>query len=160
MEEEQINSYLTFSVNGGVYGVHVSKVVEILAYETPKTNTSDLEFVLGLTEHRGKILPLIDTGLKFGGKPISVNDQTYVIVLNVVNNDQQFEVAIAVDSVREVVEIPPHARKPIDPTYKPGYVDFASTSPEGNVAIFFNPDKVFTDKDVFSIAELIKRLNN
>ena len=33
MEEEIINSYLTFTVDGGLYGVHVSRVVELQAYE-------------------------------------------------------------------------------------------------------------------------------
>ena len=89
--EEAINSYLTFMINGGLYGIHVSKVVEIMAYETPQAQTTGLNYMLGFVQHRGRVLPLIDSGLKFGQKPIELTPQSYVVVIAVRNADAVFD---------------------------------------------------------------------
>lgn len=151
MEDEIINSYLTFEVNGGVYGVHVSKVVEIMAYVKPEASTGGIPAVIGLVEHRGRVLPLIDSGLKFNAGPVNVTEQTYIVVIAVRNGDELFDVALAVDLVREVMDVPEEGRLPIDSTYKPGYVLFAAQTPQG-LGMFLDPDKVFTDSEVVDMA--------
>lgn len=150
MEEEIINSYLTFEVNGGVYGIHVSKVVEIMAYVKPQAATAPVPGMIGLVEHRGSVVPLIDSGLKFGVGPVNVTEQTYVVVINVVNGAGSFNVALAVDTVREVLEVTDAEKLPIDTAYKPGYVLFAAQTPNG-LGMFFDPDKVFTDTDIVAM---------
>ena len=153
MEEEAINSYLTFSVNGNMFGVHVSKVVEILAYQEPKTHTSNLPYLIGLVEHRGQVLPLIDTGLKFGLDKININEQSYTVVVSVNGASGEFNVALAVDEVREVVDIPEENRQKIETTYKPGYVLFATQSENGLILVF-DTDKVFSDTEVVSLSQI------
>lgn len=151
MEDEIINSFLTFEVNGGTYGVHVSKVVEIMAYVKPQAASGSVPALIGLVEHRGRVIPLIDSGLKFNVGPVNVTEQTYVVVISVTNGDELFDVALAVDTVREVLEIPEDDRLAIDTTYKPGYVLFAAPTPNG-LGMFFDPDKVFTDTEVVDMA--------
>lgn len=151
MEDEIINSFLTFEVNGGIYGIHVSKVVEIMAYVKPQAATGSMPAMLGLVEHRGRILPLIDSGKKFNAGTVNLTDQTYVVVIAVNNGGEQFDVALAVDLVREVMDIPEADRLPIDSTYKPGYVLFAAQTPNG-LGMFLDPDKVFTDTEVIDMA--------
>lgn len=151
MEDEIINSFLTFEVNGGIYGIHVSKVVEIMAYSKPQAATGGIPALIGLVEHRGRVLPLIDSGVKFNSGPVNVNEQTYVVVIAIRNGDELFDVALAVDMVREVLEIPEEGRLPIDATYKPGYVLFAAQTPNG-LAMFLDPDKIFSDSDVVDMA--------
>lgn len=151
MEDEIINSFLTFEVNGGVYGIHVSKVVEIMAYTKPQAATGSIPALIGLVEHRGRVLPLIDSGLKFNSGPIKLTEQTYVVVIAVRNSDELFDVALAVDTVREVIDVPEEGRLPIDATYKPGYVLFAAQTPDG-LGMFLEPDKVFTDSEVVDMA--------
>lgn len=158
MEDEIINSFLTFEVNGGIYGIHVSKVVEIMAYSKPQAATGGIPALIGLVEHRGRVLPLIDSGAKFNTGPIYVTQQTYVIVIAVRNGDELFDVALAVDMVREVVEIPEENRLAIDNTYKPGYVAFAAQTPEG-LGMFIEPDKVFTDTEVVDMANFTAQAN-
>ncbi len=158
MEDEIINSFLTFEVNGGIYGLHVSKVVEIMAYVKPQASGANVPAMIGMVEHRGRVLPLIDSGLKFNVGPVKINEQTYIIVISVRNGDELFDVALAVDLVREVMDIPDDKRLAIDTTYKPGYVLFASQTPDG-LGMFFDPDKVFTDTDVITMAEFTAKAN-
>ncbi len=158
MEEEIINSFLTFEVNGGIYGLHVAKVVEIMAYVKPQAAGASVPAMIGMVEHRGRVLPLIDSGLKFNAGPVKITEQTYIIVISVRNGDELFDVALAVDLVREVLEIPEEKRLAIDTTYKPGYVLFASQTPDG-LGMFFDPDKVFTDTDVIKMAEFTAKAN-
>ena len=74
-----------------------------------------------------------------------------MVVISVTNGDELFDVALAVDTVREVLEIPEDDRLAIDTTYKPGYVLFAAPTPNG-LGMFFDPDKVFTDTEVVDMA--------
>lgn len=158
MEEETNNSFLTFQVNGALYGVGVTRVVEIQAYAAPDATPSGLPYMLGLTQHRGMILPLIDSSAKFGMKPIQITPQTYVVIIAVKNGDELFDVALAVDEVREVVSISDDNKMKIDSTYKPGYVAFASKTSNGLVMVL-DPDKVFTDTDVISMADIAVQAN-
>lgn len=158
MEEENNNSFLTFQVNGALYGVSVTRVVEIQAYAKPDATPSGLPYMLGLTQHRGSILPLIDSSAKFGMQPIQITPQTYVVVIAVKNADELFDVALAVDEVREVVNISDDKKMKIDSTYKPGYVAFASNTNAGLV-MALDPDKVFTDTDVISMADISAQAN-
>lgn len=153
-EEEQINSYLTFKVNEGLYGVHVSKVVEIMAYAEPRSHTGALPYMLGLTEHRENVVPLIDTGAKFGIGNISISDKTYVVVVDVESAGEHFSVALTVDEVREVVDIPEEGRRQIETSYKPGYVSFAASTDDG-LAIIIDTDKVFSDTDVVDMTKAV-----
>lgn len=158
MEEEIINSYLTFAVDGGLYGVHVSRVVEIQAYEKPEANPGGLPYLLGLIRHRGRVLPCIDSGVKFGLRPLNLNEQTYVVIISVKNGDELFDVALAVDEVRGVMDVPEEGRLKIDTAYKPGYVLFAAQA-DGGLAMFLDPDKVFNDTDVISMASITAEAN-
>lgn len=158
MEEEIINSFLTFEVNGATYGIHVAHVVEIMAYVEPQSASASVPAMIGLVEHRGRVLPLIDSGIKFGSTPVKINEQTYMVIISVRNGDELFDVALAVDLVREVLEIPEANRLPIDSTYKPGYVLFAAQTPDG-LGMFFDPDKVFTDVDIIKMADFTAKAN-
>ncbi len=149
--EEIINSYLTFKVAGNTYGVHVDSVVEIMEYVQPKSNPSNLPYLLGLVEHRGNVIPLIDTGVKFGMKPIELNDQSCVIVLKINSAGESFDVALAVDHVSEVMEIDDDRKQPIEGKYKPDYVNCAVKGDDDTLALIINADRIFSDTDIISL---------
>ncbi len=158
MAEDLNNSFLTFKVQDAAYGVQVERVVEIQAYAQPDATPATLPYMLGLTQHRGHILPLIDSSAKFGMKPMDITSQTYVVVISVKNDDELFDVALAVDEVREVITIKDEQKMKIDSTYKPGYVAFATQTNNGLVMIL-DPDKVFNDSDVVSMATITAQAN-
>lgn len=151
--DEIKNTYLTFNVGKNHFGIHVENIVEIVEYVDPKSESSMLSFMKGLIDHRGEIIPLIDTGLKFGLEPVSVTDQTCCIIIAINGADKKFNVALIVDAVTEVVEIDETLHQYIETSYKPGYVEFAAKVDDDFIMVI-NVDKVFTDSDVVSLLKI------
>ncbi|MCF0190609.1 MAG: chemotaxis protein CheW [Marinilabiliaceae bacterium] len=157
MEEETINAYLTFQVGECVFGVNVANVVEILEYNEPKARQANLPYLKGLIEHREVVIPLIDTGLKFGMPPVNVSNQICTIVLAVnAGQSDEFDVAVVVDKVSDIIEVSEENRQQITSTYKPGYVDFAAHGADEQLVLMLNVDKVFSDTDIVELKKIIK----
>lgn len=148
--DEIINAYLTFKVGSNVFGIHVDTVVEIAEYQQPKSKSSALPYLLGLVEHRGSIIPLIDTGIKFGMDSVAVDQQTCMIVIEVKGASETFNVALLVDYVSEVVDVTDIAKQYIESNYKPGYVSFTSKIGDDFV-LMLDVNKVFNDTDIVSM---------
>lgn len=154
--DEIKNTYLTFNVGDNHFGIHVEHVVEIIEYVEPKSQSSMLPFMKGLMDHRGGIVPLIDAGLKFGLDAVDVSKQTYCIVMSVKGADKEFDIALAVDVVTEVIEVDEESRQFIETNYKPGYVQFAAKVNE-NFVMFIDVNKVFNDTEVISLMEIMNK---
>lgn len=150
------NSYLTFKVGANLFGIHVEHVVEILEFVPLKSKPESLPYILGLIEHRGEVIPLVDTGLKFGQSAIEVNEQTCIVVINVFNSalDRTFHVAIVADLVTDVIEVESSQLQVIESDYKPGYVVGAMKYKDALVLVM-DVNKVFSDTDVLSIDEMM-----
>ncbi|MFW6043310.1 MAG: chemotaxis protein CheW [Marinilabiliaceae bacterium] len=151
-----MDSYLTFKIADEVFAVHVSHVMEIREYETPKPVPRKMDFVTGLIQFRDEVIPLIDTGQKFNLGAVQVEDSTVIIVLdlNKPDEDDSYRVGILVDAVSDVLEIPSDQMKPIRHEYKPGYV--AGTFNHKNAFVLvLDTDKVFTDEDVIEMDKLL-----
>jgi purine-binding chemotaxis protein CheW len=139
----------------------VGHVVEILEYVPLKSKPEGLPYTLGLIEHRDEIIPLIDTGLKFGQPKIEINSNTCIVVINVVNASLQssFHVAVVADQVSDVFEADLEELKQIENSYKPGYIEGAFNREEGLVLVM-NVDKIFSDTDVLKLNSLVQGVNN
>ena len=93
--------YLTFMLDGDEYGLDILKVREIIGIMdiTKVPQTSD--FVKGVINLRGKVIPVVDLRCKFGLPEMDYNDQTCIIVVDV-----GMLMGIIVDTVQEVRDIP------------------------------------------------------
>lgn len=151
-----MDSYLTFKIADEVFALHVSHVLEIREYETPKPVPRKMDFVTGLIEFRDEVIPLIDTGRKFNLGAIQVNDSSVIIVLdlNKPGEDDSYRVGILVDAVSDVLEIPAEQLKPIRHEYKPGYVA-GTFNYEDTFVLVLDTDKVFTEEDVIEMDKLL-----
>ncbi|MCQ2235655.1 MAG: chemotaxis protein CheW [Bacteroidales bacterium] len=153
--EEQLNAYLTFQTGDNTFAVSVNNVVEILEYQEPKTRQTTLPYLKGLIEHRDGVVPLIDSGIKFGLSPIEVNEQTCTVVLAVnPNMTDEFHVAIVVDYVSDIIEVQDENKQSIASSYKPGYVAFAVKASDEKMVLAIDVDKVFTDTDIICLKNL------
>jgi purine-binding chemotaxis protein CheW len=101
-EDSQRGRYLTFTLEGNVYGVSIRFVTEIIGVQsiTKVPNTPD--FIKGIINLRGKIIPLIDVRLKFGKEEIPYTERTCIIVMDT----GSVVVGLIVDSVDDVLTIP------------------------------------------------------
>jgi purine-binding chemotaxis protein CheW len=93
--------YLTFRLGTEEYGIDILKVQEIRSYEAPTRIANAPEFIKGVVNLRGVIVPIVDLRVKLRCPSAEVNSFTVVIVLNVRNR----VVGAVVDSVSDVLEL-------------------------------------------------------
>lgn len=106
-ERAVAREYLTFRLDAEEYGIDILKVQEIRGYESPTRVADAPPFIKGVVNLRGTIVPIVDMRLKFNCSKAEYNSFTVVIVLNLKNRI----VGIVVDSVSDVMELPPQSFK-------------------------------------------------
>jgi purine-binding chemotaxis protein CheW len=99
--------YLTFRLDKEEYGIDILKVQEIRGYEAPTRVANAPNFIKGVVNLRGTIVPIVDMRLKFNCARADYDSFTVVIILNLRNRI----VGIVVDSVSDVMELPPESLK-------------------------------------------------
>lgn len=97
--------FLTFMLKGETYGLEILKVQEIIGImgitQVPRTP----DFIRGVINLRGKVIPVIDLRLKFGLEAVADTERTCIIVLQVQQGDWPTTIGIRVDEVSEVVNV-------------------------------------------------------
>jgi purine-binding chemotaxis protein CheW len=103
---DNVNKYLVFTIGQERYGVPITKVREVIRHEhiSPVHNTSD--YLKGVINLRGKIIPIMDMRLKFGMEELPYNDRTVFVIVDVEGEREVYNFGIAVDSVHDVHNIP------------------------------------------------------
>src|SRR3990167_666809 len=99
--------YLTFRLDQEEYGIDILKVQEIRGYEPPTRVANAPNFIKGVVNLRGTIVPIVDMRLKFNCSKAEYDSFTVVIILNLHSRI----VGIVVDSVSDVMELPPESLK-------------------------------------------------
>ena len=100
--------FLTFRLGAEEYGIDILKVQEIRSYEQPTRIANAPEFIKGVVNLRGVIVPIVDLRVKLACPSAEYNSFTVVIVLNVRGR----VVGAVVDSVSDVLEIAAGTIKP------------------------------------------------
>ena len=103
--EIQGGKFLTFLLGEEIYGIPIKKAKEIIGMmeitHIPKTQN----YIKGVINLRGKIIPVVDLRLRFGMKEKDYTERTCIIIIEVDVYENQRLVGIAVDAVSEVVAI-------------------------------------------------------
>jgi purine-binding chemotaxis protein CheW len=97
--------YLTFTLAEEEYGIGILKVKEIIGMMPITSVPRTPNFVKGVINLRGKVIPVIDLRLKFGMPTIDYTDRTCIIVVEIDTDDMTIQIGIVVDSVSEVLNI-------------------------------------------------------
>ncbi|MDP4094261.1 MAG: chemotaxis protein CheW [Bacillota bacterium] len=101
VEDTQKGKFLTFSVGKEMYAIEIKFVTEIIGIQ-PITEVPELpEYIKGIINLRGKIIPVMDVRIRFIKKPVEYNDRTCVIVIEV----KDISIGLIVDNVSEVLSI-------------------------------------------------------
>jgi purine-binding chemotaxis protein CheW len=103
--------FLTFRLGGEEYGVDILKVQEIRSYEAPTRIANSPDFLKGVVNLRGVIVPILDLRLKLGCERAELNAMTVVIVLNM----RDRIVGAVVDSVSDVIQLDAAVVQPAPP---------------------------------------------
>jgi purine-binding chemotaxis protein CheW len=109
VEDSQKGRYLAFMVGNEAFGIEIKYVTEIIGIQTITEMPEMPNFVKGIINLRGRIIPLIDIRLRFGKEPRDYDDRTCVIVVDI----EGFSYGLIVDSVYEVLTIPDEEISPL-----------------------------------------------
>lgn len=100
-EDTQKDKFLTFSLGTEVYGIEIKFVTEIIGMQSV-TQIPDLpEYVKGIINLRGKIIPVVDVRLRFKKMYREYNDRTCIVVVDI----KGVALGLIVDAVEEVLII-------------------------------------------------------
>ncbi|MCM1460697.1 MAG: chemotaxis protein CheW [Bacteroides sp.] len=157
-DSNEKGKYMTFKSGNEYFGLAIQYVNEIIQMQEITAIPETEDYIKGLINLRGKVVPVIDVRLRFKQKPIEYNDRTCIIVINV----KSTVVGLIVEKIAEVVEInednilpPPkigHAEKAQNKyVYGIGKVGTA-------VKLLLDPDKLLNDEDL-SVMEQASDLN-
>lgn len=149
------SKFLTFSLADEEYGIGILKIKEIIGLMPITSVPQTPEFVKGVINLRGKVIPVLDLRLRFSLPPLEYTERTCIIVVEVEGKAGIITMGIVVDSVSEVlpvkpddIEQAPSFGTKVDTTYIQG---IAKTG--GGVKILLDIDKILTTEELEMIQE-------
>ncbi len=108
MASDEANEFLIFTLGQEEYGIEVLEVQEIRGYDAVTRIANAPEFLKGVVNLRGMIVPVVDMRIKFNLGKVEYNQFTVVIILNLIGR----VVGMVVDSVSDVITLAPEQMKP------------------------------------------------
>ena len=97
--------YLTFALSHEEYGLEILKVREIIGFMGITAVPQTPDYVKGVINLRGQVIPVVELRAKFGMESTEVTDETCIIVVEITQGDRAFNTGIVVDHVQEVLDI-------------------------------------------------------
>ena len=156
---EMEGKYLTFVLDKEEYGIGILKIKEIIGMMaiTPVPQTP--EYVKGVINLRGKVIPVVDLRLRFGMDSIEYDDRTCIIVVEMEGQAGIVLIGIVVDAVSEVliikgedIEGTPTFGTKLNTEYILGMAKL-----EGGVKILLDIDQVLSSKDIAVLEKTSKK---
>ncbi len=97
--------FLTFVLRDECFGISISAVKEIIEYHNVTSIPLMPDFVKGVLNLRGDVVPVIDLAVRFNKTATEIQNRTCIVILEVPFEDQTATIGAVVDSVSEVMEI-------------------------------------------------------
>ena len=154
----QKGKYMTFKSGNEYFGLKIQYVDEIIQLQTITAIPETEDYIKGLINLRGKVIPVIDVHLRFKKKPFEYNDRTCIIVITV----KSTVVGLIVEKIAEVVEIkeenilPPPTIGRVDKTQNKYVYGIGKVG--DSVKLLLDPDKLLNDEDL-SVIEQASDIN-
>jgi purine-binding chemotaxis protein CheW len=105
--------YLTFVLGGEMYAIGILNIKEIIEYGNLTVVPMMPDFLRGVINLRGRVVPVVDLAARFGRRVAEATRRTCIVLLEIESAGEAQEIGVMVDSVSEVLEIP---REQIEPT--------------------------------------------
>jgi purine-binding chemotaxis protein CheW len=105
--EQDVQQYLTFMIRGEEYAMSILKVKEIIEYDTVTEVPKTPEWVRGVINLRGNVVPVIDLAPKFRLAPVEAGKLTCIIIAEVQCNGEATVMGVMADSVCQVIDLKP-----------------------------------------------------
>ncbi len=145
--------YLTFKLADEVFALDVAKVREILEITSITKIPQTPEFMRGVINLRGSVVPVIDMRLKFGMSATEQTVNTCIIVVEVTLEGETTVLGALADSVQEVVEMEPDQIEPaphIGTRLNTNFIKGMGKH-EGDFVMILDIDKVFSEEEMVAV---------
>ncbi len=152
----KLNSYLSFKLGEEIFAANVSKVLNILEMVKITKVPKCPEYMKGVINLRGTILPVIDTRIKLGMSATELTPNTCILVLDIDFQKDSLHIGGLVDSVQEVLEIEPEqilSPPNIGSKYQSEFIYGMYKLNEEQFIMLLDMDKLFTTEDIQEIRE-------
>lgn len=147
--------YLTFTLQEEVFAIEISKVREVLDFTTITKVPRTPDYMRGVINLRGNVVPVVDMRLKFGLPPTEDTLNTCIIIVEVKVEDETAVLGALGDSVREVIELDPENIEPpprIGTTLNTEYLHGMGKSGD-NFTMILNIDRIFSTDELVQVQD-------
>ncbi len=161
-DEIQINHYLTFKLGNEIFASHVSNILKILEMQEITKVPKSPDYMKGVINLRGNVLPVVDARLKFGITPLPYTEKTCILVLSIIIDKEIVEVGAIVDSVMDVIEFQKENIKPspsLGSKYKSDFIEGIMKINEKFIMVL-NMDSVFSTDEIIDLKDNINMSKN
>lgn len=152
-EDTQKGKFLTFSLDKESFGIEIRHVTEIVGIQAITAIPELPEYIRGIINLRGKIIPIMDIRLRFKKEAREYDDRTCVIVVDI----NGLSIGIVVDNVSEVLSIPdedivdpPQMNRNINNRYINGIGKVGS-----NVVLLLDCEKLLTEDEIDNLNDVL-----
>jgi len=151
-QKHKSNSYLSFKLGDEEFAAHASKVLNILELSTITQVPRAPEYMKGVINLRGTVLPVIDTRVKFGMTPIEYTTNTCIVVMDINLEGDSVYVGVLVDGVQAVLEIEPDKIMPrsIGSKYRSEFIE-GVVGIDDKFIMILDMDAIFSIDDLESL---------
>ena len=156
--DKQRNKYVTFKSGNEYFGLKIEYVSEIIVYQEITEIPESEDYIKGLINLRGKIIPVIDVRIRFKQEPMEYTDRTCIVIVNV--NDMV--VGLIVEKMAEVVEIkeedilpPPKVVIGGEDKLQNRYV-YGIGKVGDSVKLLLDPERILKDDDLLVLEQAVE----
>lgn len=149
-----VREFLAFKLGHEEYGIDILRVQEIRSYEEPTRLANAPDFIKGVMNLRGVIVPIVDMRMKFKLAQANYDSFTVVIVLNIGHQ----VVGMVVDGVSDVITLAPEQLRPV-PEFSSAIESdhlMAIGSVGNRMLILLDIEKLMTGNDIGLIAQVVQ----
>lgn len=153
---DEIKSYLSFSIGGESFAANVGHIRKIIVYKRVTKIPSTPDFMLGVINLMGEVLPVVDARVKLGMSETEITSSTCILDVEVTIDNQEYSIGLLVESVSEVIQIekedikePPSIGTAIENDYLHGIYSVGE-----KFIMILNIDEIFKTDEVLSMSEL------
>ena len=158
-DEGDEGQYLTFSLGKEMFAIEILNIKEILEYGQLTTVPMMPDFISGVINLRGAVVPVVGLAARFGDKQSDITKRTCIVIIEVASDEGRQDIGVVVDTVSEVLEIPSSEIEPA-----PGFgakirADFIQGMGKvnGKFVIILNVNKVLSTDELSIVSEAVNQ---
>jgi purine-binding chemotaxis protein CheW len=153
--DDHSGQYLTFVLSSEIFAMGILAIKEILEYThlTPVPMTPD--YIRGVINLRGAVVPVLDLSVRFGKQPSPITKRTCIVIIEIVAGGQRHDIGIVVDTVNAVLDIPADDVEPPPSFGARIRTDFIKgmAKVDNKFIILLNVNQALATQELFALSE-------